>query len=292
MSDSPYQLIRVYRPPPPFIGEWQALYYCPDPASPQEFVVGIACTQAGKLHAWRLLDEFDKFQCLYGTRLPASALKPYFQRVSEELAKALKTGDPAPDIQRLSHQLRWGTPLYASGDTAGATVDDLFQTAVALIPEAESRARRGFKVRSTDAVRASLNPRLKVLMGMRFERVVNEAGFEQVQDGNTLHKLSINLRAGRRVGTVISAWYSSLDSVVREVLQAEADLTTAQRHFQAREAGLFILRPFDPPGVQPSVVQAIDAFIDDSRWRCSTRGNYFEVDQDEARLAGAIADYF
>lgn len=288
---SPYQLIRVQRDAPQFEGQWRALYFCPDPASPQEFVVGVACLQGDTLVAWRLLEEFDKFECMYGKRLPVSALKPYFARVTDVLKEREKKGE-LPAIGKLSEQLRWGEPLHAAGDTADAAADDLYQTVVALLPEVEVRGRPVFKARSTLDVRRRVNERLKVLWGLRYESLVNERGYEEVKDSSGVHRLEINLRSGKKVGTVVSAWYGTLQSVSAQVLQAEADLTAAQKLYGASRAGLFVVRPFEPRGVPSAEMEAIDTFLEKSKWRCGMRGNLFNQDEDENRLAEAIAEFF
>lgn len=290
MSEAPYKLIRVSRGGRAYTGQWQPLYFCPDPASPQEFVVGVACSSA-HFDGFRLLGEFEKFECVYGKRLPASALKPYFTRVVEFLRSAAEEKAALPDVGMLSEQLRWGAPLSASGDSKDAALDDLFETVVALQPEPAQRGRPMFKARSTESVRKRVNERLKVLLQLRYEQVVNERGFEEIRAEGALHRLNVNLRSAKRVGTVVSAWYGSVDSVASQILQAEADLTTALKHFGARQAGLFVVRPFDAAGLHSAVVDQIDAFMEDSRWRCGIRGNVFNADDDENRLAEAIAEF-
>ncbi|HEU4589405.1 MAG TPA: hypothetical protein VFS13_00740 [Steroidobacteraceae bacterium] len=291
MNDTPFQLIRVNRSARGYQGEWRPLYFCPDPASPQEFVVGVGCEHDGRFDGWRLLGEFEKFECVYGKRLPAGALKPYFARVAEYLRAAEIDHAALPSVDHLSEQLRWGAPLAANGDTVATTLDDLFETVVAVLPEPASRSRATFKARNTDSVRRKVNERLKVLLQLRYEAVVNERGYEEIQADGIKHRLNVNLRAGKRVGTVVSAWYGSIDSVASQILQAEADLTTAVKHFGAREAGLFVVRPFDEPGLHDAVLSQIDEFMEDSRWRCGIRGNVFNADDDENRLAEAIAEF-
>lgn len=291
MSENPYRLIRVSRTVPAYVGEWRPLFFCPDPASPQEFVVGIACSRDRHFDGWRLLDDYSKFECVYAKRLPATALIPYFARVSGFLKQAQDSGEGIPRVESLSEQLRWGDPLAAHGDTLEDTLADLYDTVVTLKPEAPVNARREFKARPTEIVRRRVNERLKVLLALRYERVVNERGYEEIKEGNQRHRLMVNLRSGNKVGAVVSAWYSSVDSIASQILQAEADLTAAQKHFNAKHAGLFVVRPFEPAGIHPSVLESIDTFMEESKWRCDTRGNVFNTDEDENRLAEAIAEF-
>lgn len=286
------ELIGMESGEPGFRGQWQPLFYKPDIASPQRYLVGVVTQQGGAVKASRVLSDFRKLECIYGERLTADTLRHFFDRLRDQLRETEKTQGEAGLIVTMNPQLTLGEPMYAAGDDAGAAADDLFNTMVVLQPTAEEmkRAKRQFVSRDTETVRRQVNIELQKILELRYDDIVEERGYIDHKEGEIEHRLNINLKTPEACGSVISAWYATASSVEAQLLRAEVDLYKSRDLYRAKRLGLFIQRPLQPSGIAREELKAIDRLIDAANWRFS-KPNRVDVHETPAELAEAIADY-
>lgn len=289
----PNEIVKITREPQAYRGFWQPVMYRPDLRSPQSFVVGVISHWRGELRAVRLLNEFEKFACIYGDRLTPQLVSMAFARVSSVLAASAKEAGPVPDLAKVSPQWSLGAPLTCSGETPEQVVDRLFETVVTLIPEPSKAPKLAFEAREIGSIRADLHRILKVRLGTRFETVVHEPGYleRQVSNSEKARRYRVDIKTPKCIAAFCSAWYASAVTVEHNVLMPYVDVQALSEIDHIESRALFVARPLNSTLIDLRQADKIDEFINEMGEKLQGSGWTFEVDEDLERLSDAIVEF-
>lgn len=120
------------------------------------------------------------------------------------------------------------------------------------------------------------------------DRIFTPTGLIEVQDGGRTRHLEIPIKTERKVGSIISAWYSTPATIETHYLRAQATLQVASER-RKYEAGLFISRPSDPEHYGNTA--KTDNLIDDIYWRLKSIGYHLEVRETPEALAREVLSW-
>lgn len=120
------------------------------------------------------------------------------------------------------------------------------------------------------------------------DRIFTEKGIIEVSDRGQKHQLEIPIKTDRKVGSIISAWYASPNTIETHYLRAQNNLAVASERSKY-EAGLFISRPNDPDRYDH--LGKVDNLIDDIYWRLKRIGYHLEVRETPEALANEILNW-
>lgn len=284
---------KVSRTPQAYRGFWQPVMYRPDLRSPQSFVVGVVTHWRGELRAVRLLNEFEKFSCIYGERLAQQLVSMAFARVSSVLAASAEAALAVPDLADVSPHWSMGTALTCSGDSPQQVVDNLFDIVVTLKPEPAKAPKKEFEARDITLIRDKLHPLLKLRMGTRFEAAVQASGQIEriVAAGEKPQKYRVDIKTPTCIAAFCSAWYASAATVEHNLLLPYVDVQALSDIDHIQRRALFVARPFNDPLLDPKQADKIDQFITEMGEKLTGSGWMFEVDEDFHRLSDAIAEF-
>lgn len=279
-------------PAPGFSGVWSTVELQPDVFVPQSFSVGVVVQPAGERLHFKLLDDFKKFECIYGDRFPQRSIREVMTYAEEALRFAAQDRKPISSITLDTDVLRLSTPTFTSGEDCGATIERLFADVIVMAPHMKRRGREFVSI-DTPRARALVNQELKRIAQMDFERIVVAGASTTgmlVNDRGTKHHLDFNLRTTRACGSVVSAVYKSHVSVELNLLKSSRDLTTYSRIKSLRDTGLFLLLP-DEQLLEPKEYKHIVDVIDEQAWKLERDGFRVVSLASEAQLAQEIYDW-
>lgn len=274
-------------PQPSFSGAWSTIELQPDVFTPQRFTIGIAVQSPNDRLYFKLLDEFKKFECVYGDRFPQKFLREIIAHAEETLRQAVQKQQAIPEIIFETSCLSISAPSYTSGEDRESTVERLFSELVVMAPHAK-KAGDGFESMDTPHVRALVNEELKRIAQMDFEKIVVESnqGILIEEDG-VKHFLDLNLRTARACGSVVSAVYKTPTSVELNLLKSSRDLTTYSRVRNLSDIGLFLLLPHEE-SLPPKDYKRIEDMISEQEWKLERDGFRVVSLPSEQRLAEEI----
>lgn len=277
---------------PGFSGVWSTVELQPDIFVPQSFSVGVVVQPAGERLHFKLLDDFKKFECVYGERFPQRTIREVMTCAEEALRFAAQDRRPISEITLNTDSLRLSPPAFTSGEDWEATIERLFADVIVMAPHTKRQGREFVSI-DTPRVRALVNQELKRIAQMDFEKIV-VAGTSStgmlVDDKGTAHHLDFNLKTTGACGSVVSAVYKSHVSVELNLLKSSRDLTTYSRIKNLRDAGLFLLLP-DEQLLEPKEYKHIVDVIDEQAWKLERDGFRVVSLSSEAQLAQEIYDW-
>lgn len=257
--------------PPAFSGVWCSLDLQPDVFSPQVFTVGVVVQPSDDRLHFKLLDDFKKFECVYGERLSKKVLKELLAYAEQTLRGAAMARAPVSEIQFETASLRISGPYYTSGDSFEATVERLYSEIVVMAPESRKKPN---DFDSIDTVRARelVNKELKRIAKLDFERIVNPSGYGMsVEENGVKHFLDLNLVTPGACGSVTSAVYKTPQTVELNMLKSSRDLTTYSRIKRLEDIGLFLLLP-EEGALTDKEFRKIDEVISEYEWKLEQDG--------------------
>ncbi|RQS32013.1 MULTISPECIES: hypothetical protein [unclassified Burkholderia] len=275
-----------------FSGVWSTVELQPDIFAPQSFSVGIVVQPEGQRLHFKLLDDFKKFECVYGERFPQRSIREVMAYAEEALRFAAQDRKPISTVALDSDVLRLSAPTFTSGEDCEATIERLFADVIVMAPHAK-RQGRGFVSIDTPHARTLVNQELKRIAQMDFEKIVvagASATGMLVEDKGTKHHLDFNLRTASACGSVVSAVYKSPVSVELNLLKSSRDLTTYSRIRSLQNTGLFLLLP-DEQLLEAKEYKHIVDVIDEQAWKLERDGFRVVSLSSEAQLAQEIYDW-
>ncbi|MFL9908280.1 hypothetical protein PQR75_01865 [Paraburkholderia fungorum] len=293
-SENSQHLLRLAQeiPSPGFSGFWSTLELQPDVFVPQSFSVGIVVQPEGDRLHFKLLDDFKKFECIYGDRFPQRSIREVMTYAEEALRLAAQSRKSVSAISLDTDVLRLSEPKYTSGEDCEATIERLFDEVIVMAPHAKRKGREFLSI-DTPRARALVNQELKRIAQMDFEKIVVPGASTTgmlVDDGGARHHLDFNLRTAHACGSVVSAVYKSHISVELNLLKSSRDLTTYARIKSLRDTGLFLLLP-DEQLLGPKEYKHIVDTIDEQAWKLERDGFRVVSLSSEAQLAQEIYDW-
>lgn len=279
-------------PAPSFSGAWCVVELQPDVFVPQWFTVGVVVQSPGDRLHFKLLDEFKKFECVYGDMLPQRLLRELMAYAEEALRHAVQNQVAITNVMFDTAALRLSAPMYTSGDDRENTVERLFSEVVAMAPRTVRKGRE-FTSIDTPHARALVNTELKRIAGLDYEKIVvdgaNTTGI-LFDDEGVKRYLDFNLRTAKACGGVVSAVYKSPISVELNLLKCSRDLTTYSRLKNIDEIGLFMLLP-DEQSMEPKEYKHIEDQISEQEWKLERDGFKVVSLTSHERLAHEIYDW-
>ncbi|QYD69049.1 hypothetical protein KZJ38_01210 [Paraburkholderia edwinii] len=279
-------------PAPSFNGLWSTVELQPDVFVPQSFSVGIVVQPASERLHFRLLDDFKKFECVYGDRFPQRSIRELMTHAEEALRFAAQNKIHISEVHLDSDTLHLSEPVFTSGEDCEAAIERLFADIIVMAPHANRRGREFIAI-DTPRARTLVNQELKRIAQMDFEKIVVEGASTTgmlIDDKGIKHHLDFNLRTTRACGSVVSAVYKSHVSVELNLLKSSRDLTTYSRIKNLRNSGLFLLLP-DEQLLEPKEYKHIVDIIDEQAWKLERDGFRVVSLSSEVQLAQEIYDW-
>lgn len=177
-------------------------------------------------------------------------------------------------------------------DYAGESVEDILDQ-VAGMHASLYKARAPEKpetlpIQKDEAVRVQIREAARKLYGLRADQVFTQTGMIEVQDRGQTRHLHIPIKTKEKVGSIISAWYSSPATIERHFLRAQSDLSVASERGKY-QPGLFISMPSGLDRYKNHT--QIENLIDDIYWRLRQTDCYLEVGETPEGLAKEIVDW-
>lgn len=284
------QTIKV--PAPGFQGAWSIVELQPDVFVPQWFSIGVVVQSSGDRLHFKLLDEFKKFECVYGDRFPQRMIRELMTYAEETLRVAAQDKIAVPEVAFETSALRLSVPMYTSGEDREVTVERLFTELIVMAPHSK-RKGRDFTAMDNSQVRALVNAELKRIAQMDYEKIVIEGTSNTgmlVEDQGVKHYLDFNLRTTGACGSVVSAVYKSPISVELNLLKSSRDLTTYSRLKNVADIGLFMLLP-DEQSMEPKEYKHIGDLITEQEWKLERDGFRVVSFASEKTLAEEIYEW-
>ena len=139
--------------------------------------------------------------------------------------------------------------------------------------------------RSDKLIRAQVRDAARQMVGLRADEIFTPDGIIEVVDDGYKHHLDIPLKTQSKVGSIISAWYSSRQSVETHFLRAQSNLAVASERGRY-QVGLFVSRPISTLDMNNAVY--MDDAIDNMYWRFKRMGYHLEVAEKPDDLAREI----
>lgn len=293
-GDDPYAHLRQHAaavPKAAFEGLWATIELQPDPFARQRYTVGVAVGGMDGTFSFRLLDDFAKFECLYG-RDDVAELRTFVEAAEQSLLRARKEQVPLREVQFDSTAVLFGDLWPTAGASVDAVLSRLFLDVVPFLPR-EERKVRDFITLDNTAVRRLVDDELKRIAGLAFERIRTEPqrALRDQATGET-HWLEFNLEPPGKAGNVISAVYKTPVNVELNFLRASRDLATYAkvRGLSDRELALFVMTPA-PGTMPPAEVERVENILGEQSWNLEKQGFVVAAHASAAALAQDVWDW-
>lgn len=278
-------------PEPEFSGAWSTVELQPDVFVPQRYTVGVVVQTLGQRLHFKLLDNFKKFECIYGDQFPQKSIREILAYAEETLRKSVQAKTSIPEIVFETSALSLSAPKYTSGGDREATVERLFSEVVALAIDTSKKKGSEFISIDTPQARRLVNEELKRIAQMDYESIVNENDQGVLLEENGVkHFLDLNLLTGKACGSVISTVYRSHQAVELNLLKSSRDLTTYSRIRKVNHIGLFLLTP-DADATDSRDMKRIEAIIEEHEWKLEQDGFRVVSYASPADLAKEVYDW-
>lgn len=262
-------------------GHWRPISVCLDEDSGEFLNVGVMFTHAGKVEV-RMLDSFDRIKCLYEDRIDHNDLAHLLYDIE---ASIMETGADLPDM--LSDTIRLGTPLFASGESAEAVVDEFYRDIVTLGRPRQGAQEYAFRYQSTPKLRSSVFDLMKQRMHMQASRIIQTERFQlPLRTSGHRIEMDVPLLSASASGTIVSAWYKSPLVVEINLLQASADLNLIRSNSDRQAAAISVLVPSADSGLTSLEFRKHDAVTRRQIDRIRATG----IEVIEAGSTGELAD--
>lgn len=259
-------------------GYWQTITLRPDFASNEALNIGVIFKHHGQI-AFRLLDSVDKFMRLYG-----EAAEDELQFLLRAIQGALRQ-NTLPQFPSIS----FGPQALARGDSVDEIVERLYATCVTLSGPAYRPQHERAKFINNTFVRHEVFRHIRLMAGVAAEQVIASDAEFLFKDKDRVIPLDIPLRHERRLGTVVSAAFSSPENVERALLRAFFDLTTAMRISDSTSGSFFVFRPKEFR--QKVTQQKIDNVIDVTAWKVGKAGLTVDMSDSSEGMAEHILEW-
>lgn len=255
-----------------FEGVWATIELQPDPFARQRYTVGVAAANLDGGFAFRLLDDFTKYDCLYG-RDDVAEIRYLLASAEHDLQRAQRDKIALRDVQFGTTSLMLGDLWPTAGGSLDAVLSRLYGDVVPFVPR-EQRKARDFVTLDNNAVRRMVDDELKRIAGMAFEYISAEPQRALVDKvtGDT-HWLEFNLEPQGKAGSVISAVYKTPTNVELNFFRASQDLATYSRikKLGDRKLGLFVLTPAEGT-MTPAELDRLENIIGGQSWSLEKQG--------------------
>jgi hypothetical protein len=275
-------------PKPRFTGSWAVVEIQPDPFAPQRLTVGVVVQGSDERLHFKVLDRFQKFECLDGDRFPQSWIAELMAYAEHALRSAAQSRAPFSSVAFDAPSLSLGPPLFTAGMNQEDAVEKLFAEVVVMAPHVEPKKEKSFQFIDTPTARRMVNEHLNEIAKLDFNRIVAEGSGILLADEDGRHFLDLNLTPPGCCGSVVSAVYASTQTVEMNLHRASRDLTTYARIRSTEDTGLFMLLP-PPKALEAKERIKMEKLLTDYQWKLERDG--FRVVSHESPQALAVDVY-
>lgn len=231
------RLIEQQPKPQLITGRWRSISLCLDEDAGEFFNVGVLFTHDEQVEV-RMLDNFDRLQCLFDGRIDFDEL---FRTLHEIEVAILHNGPELLD--ELGSTIRLGAPLYASGFSAKEVLDEFFADIVTLGRPKRGAREVAFRYQSTLKLRNSIFNFMKQRMHAQATRIIQQSRYELTIGSSHRLEIDIPLMSAVASGSIVSGWYKNPLVVKNNLLQASADLNLIRSNTERDQAVISILVP-------------------------------------------------
>lgn len=139
-----------------------------------------------------------------------------------------------------------------------------------------------------ETIRRRVKEAAKKRFGLQADSIFTQGGIIEVVDSGGKHHLDIPIKTNSKVGSIMSAWYSTPSTIETHFLRTQSDLAVAAERGRY-DTGLFISMPNGLEGHKNQ--QQVENLIDDIYWRLKRTGCYLEVRETPEALAEEIMSW-
>lgn len=174
-------------------------------------------------------------------------------------------------------------------DFAGNSADDILDQVAGLHSslykaKAPQRIER-IPAQKDESIRRQVKEAARTRYGLEADSIFTQNGIIEVVDSGGKHHLDIPIKTPSKVGSIMSAWYSTPSTIETHFLRTQSDLAVAAERGRY-ETGLFISMPNGLEGHKNQ--QQVENLIDDIYWRLKRTGCFLEVRETPEALAEEI----
>lgn len=235
-------------------GYWRPISVCLDEDAGEFFNVGVMFSYSGRVEV-RMLDAFDRLKCLFDSRIDHNDLAHLLHDIE---ASIIEAGTDLPD--ELSQTIRLGAPLFASGASPEAVVDEFYADVVTLGRPRQGASEYAFRYQSTPKLRSSVFDLMKQRMHMQASRIIQTERYQlPLRASRHVIEMDVPLLSSSASGTIVSAWYKSPLVVENHLLQASADLNLIRSNTDRQAASISVLVPGSDSGLTKHEFRKHDA---------------------------------
>ncbi|CAM3391704.1 MULTISPECIES: hypothetical protein [Cupriavidus] len=238
---------------PVFTGEWATVFFRPDLASQQDFVIGVAAVIKGdERPLLRWLPAFNKLSSLYGDALSGTDLRDLVKGIENAIGASFREG--------LS-KAATGTPHVRMVSCGYLATDHVEKELTSLLK------------RQAGALWVDVAPRESPMdddwayMEMRkalasLSRKIFVPNRELTIGARKLH---VGLDNGKSFGNILSARYSSMQTVERHVYKSLKDVLVAHNltHRHAAPPALFVVLPDPETPVEMAIAKKTGQLLEE-----------------------------
>jgi hypothetical protein len=274
-----------------FEGVWATIELQPDPFARQRYTVGVAVANVDGAFAFRLLDDFTKFECLYG-RDDVAEVRSLVESAEQDLQRAQRDKVALRDVQFGTTSMALGELWPTAGSSLDAVLSRLYADVVPFLPR-EQRKTRDFVTLDNNAVRRMVDDELKRIAGIGFERISTEPQRALVDKGSgEAHWLEFNLEPPGKAGSVISAVYKTPTTVELNFFRASQDLATYSRikKLHDHQLGLFVLTPAEGT-MTPAEMERVENIVGEQSWSLEKQGFVVSTHDSPSPLAKDVFEW-
>lgn len=138
---------------------------------------------------------------------------------------------------------------------------------------------------SDDDIQRRVRDAVRQRIGMKADRIFTPEGIIEVKEGSRIHHLDIPIKTETKVGSIISAWYTTPHIIENHFLRAQSNLAVASER-EKYQPGLFISLPSGLEGHKNQ--HQIEDLVDDIYWRLRRIGYFLEVRESAEALADEV----
>lgn len=187
-----------------------------------------------------------------------------------------------------------GKSLSSVGDNLADTISQARMMHCSLGSAASSDTSDEEKVlfsqHDTDSIRASVISSVRSSLGVNAERFIVPDGIRQVREKDRSHYLEISFEDDKRVGSIVSAFYTTQDTVQKHILGSQGDLLVAAK--KIKNPVMYIAAP--QVNISPSSSQRrkIENTVDELEWKLTKLGVQPEIYQTADEIAQSVCEHW
>lgn len=201
-------------------GEWRPIKICLDEDTGEFLNAGVMFQHSAGVEV-RMLDNFERLQCLYDKRINTDNLNHMLIDIEETIRH--HKGVFADSI--ISNHVHLGPSRFAAGHSPESVVNEFFSDVVTLGRTSTKTKGNNFVYQSSQKTRDILLTIMRQKMFLDAERIIqNEPYFLKLRNGERSLPVDIPLLSASAASTIVSAWYKSPMVVENNILHASTDL--------------------------------------------------------------------